>query len=80
MYLHGRSGRVALPRTKVAAARLACLERDEAPARRADRTVDVRSRVVDMLDMTDVRYFCRQRLWGKGSASKRRALASYPVP
>ena len=45
--LHGRSGRVALPRTKLVLATLAALL--EAPARKIERTaVLVRKSVVDM--------------------------------
>jgi len=47
--LHGRSGRVALPRVKLKLARAACLELGEAPARRAARVVDVRSSVADIV-------------------------------
>lgn len=47
--LHGRSGRVALPRTKLVLATLAALL--EAPARKAERTaVLVRKSVVDMFE------------------------------
>jgi hypothetical protein len=47
-YVHGRSGRVALPRTKLVLAMAAT--RLGAPARRAERAVmEVRKRVADMI-------------------------------
>jgi len=50
--LHGRSGRVALPRVKLNPARAACLELEAAPARRAARAVDVRRSVADIIVCT----------------------------
>lgn len=50
--LHGRSGRVALPREKLNPAKAACLELEAAPARRAARAVDVRSSVGDIFTST----------------------------
>ena len=52
--LHGRSGRVALPRTKLVPARPAARELDVATARRALRAVEVRSNKVDMLKARDL--------------------------
>lgn len=49
--IHGKSGNVALPRTKLVPASPACFEVVVAPARRAERTVDVRRRDVDMLKL-----------------------------
>lgn len=48
-YAHGRSGKVALPRTKVTPEMPACLKLAGAPARRAERMAVVRRRVVDMV-------------------------------
>lgn len=52
--LHGRSGRVALPRTKLVPARPVAREVDFAAARRALRAVEVRSKEVDMLRVGDL--------------------------
>ena len=51
--LHGRSGRVALPRVKLTPAKPACLELAEAPARRAARAVDVRRSTADIVALTN---------------------------
>ena len=60
--LHGRSGRVALPRTKLMLAMAAA--RLEAPARRAERAaVEVRRRVADMATFEGVQLrFCGYRI------------------
>lgn len=49
--LHGRSGRVALPRVKLNPAKAACLELGAAPARRATRAVEVRSSIANILHL-----------------------------
>jgi len=51
--IHARSGRVALPRTKVVPANPALIELDGAAARRAERRAPVRRSVVDMMDAID---------------------------
>ena len=47
-YEHGRSGSVAFPRTKLAPARPACLEVEEA-TRKAERAVEERRSIADMV-------------------------------
>ena len=49
--LHGRSGRVALPRVKLRLARAALLELEGVPARRATRAAELRNNVADIVQI-----------------------------